>query len=107
MSYDESCSVRGVFVSALRVEGAGPDTLYQGKQIKVVVGFTTGGFYDRWARLLSRYMPKHIPGSPESGENLEKLVSKTMNQPADVIARVKKLLGNQLIKPFSMVIFAL
>lgn len=37
---------------------------YQGKQIKVVVGFTTGGFYDRWARLLSRHMPKHIPGSP-------------------------------------------
>ena len=38
---------------------------YQGKQIKVVVGFTTGGFYDRWARLLSRYMPKYIPGNPE------------------------------------------
>jgi tripartite-type tricarboxylate transporter receptor subunit TctC len=38
---------------------------YQGKQIKVVVGFTTGGFYDRWARVLSRYMPKHIPGHPE------------------------------------------
>jgi tripartite-type tricarboxylate transporter receptor subunit TctC len=38
---------------------------YQGKSIKVVVGFTTGGFYDRWARLLSRHMPKHIPGGPE------------------------------------------
>jgi tripartite-type tricarboxylate transporter receptor subunit TctC len=38
---------------------------YQSKQIKVVVGFTAGGFYDRWARLLSRHMPKHIPGSPE------------------------------------------
>jgi hypothetical protein len=31
---------------------------------------------------------------PESGENLEKLAVKTMKQPADVIARVKKLLGN-------------
>jgi tripartite-type tricarboxylate transporter receptor subunit TctC len=38
---------------------------YQGKQIRVVVGFTTGGFYDRWARLLARYMPKHIPGAPD------------------------------------------
>jgi tripartite-type tricarboxylate transporter receptor subunit TctC len=38
---------------------------YQGKSIKVVVGFTTGGFYDRWARLLSRHMPKHLPGNPE------------------------------------------
>lgn len=38
---------------------------YQGKSIKAVVGFTTGGFYDRWARLLSRHMPKHLPGNPE------------------------------------------
>ena len=30
----------------------------------MVVGFTTGGFYDRWARLLARYMPKYIPGNP-------------------------------------------
>ena len=37
---------------------------YQGKQVKVVVGFTTGGFYDRWARLMSRYMPKYLPGHP-------------------------------------------
>lgn len=37
---------------------------YQGKQIKVIVGFTTGGFYDRWARLLARYMPKYIAGNP-------------------------------------------
>ena len=37
---------------------------YQEKQIRVVVGFTTGGFYDRGARLLARYMPKYIPGTP-------------------------------------------
>jgi len=37
---------------------------YQEKQIRVVVGFTTGGFYDRWARLLARYMPKYVPGNP-------------------------------------------
>jgi tripartite-type tricarboxylate transporter receptor subunit TctC len=37
---------------------------YEGKQIRVIVGFTTGGFYDRWARLLARYMPKYIPGNP-------------------------------------------
>ena len=38
---------------------------YQGKTVKIVVGFTPGGFYDRWARLLSRYLPKYIPGNPE------------------------------------------
>jgi tripartite-type tricarboxylate transporter receptor subunit TctC len=38
---------------------------YQGQSIKVVVGFTSGGFYDRWSRLLARYVPKYIPGNPE------------------------------------------
>jgi len=37
---------------------------YQGKTVRIVVGFTSGGFYDRWARLLSRYLPKYIPGNP-------------------------------------------
>lgn len=38
---------------------------YQGKTIRIIVGFSPGGFYDRWARLLARYMPKYIPGNPE------------------------------------------
>jgi len=43
---------------------AAQSPFYEGKQIRVIVGFTTGGFYDRWARLLARYMPKYIPGNP-------------------------------------------
>ena len=38
---------------------------YEGKSIRVVVGFTSGGFYDRWSRLLARYVPKYLPGNPE------------------------------------------
>lgn len=41
------------------------ETFYKGKTIKVVVGFTSGGFYDRWSRLLARFVPKHLPGNPE------------------------------------------
>ena len=41
------------------------DAFYQGKSIKIIVGFTSGGFYDRWSRLLARYVPKYIPGNPE------------------------------------------
>ena len=37
---------------------------YKDNTVRVIVGFTPGGFYDRWARLLSRYMPRHIPGNP-------------------------------------------
>jgi tripartite-type tricarboxylate transporter receptor subunit TctC len=41
------------------------EPFYQGKTIRVVVGFTSGGFYDRWSRLLARFVPKHLPGNPE------------------------------------------
>lgn len=41
------------------------EPFYKGKSIRVVVGFTPGGFYDRWARLIARHLPKYIPGNPE------------------------------------------
>lgn len=41
------------------------EAFYQGKNIRLVIGSTPGGFYDRWGRMFARYMPKYIPGSPE------------------------------------------
>lgn len=38
---------------------------YQGKTIRVVAGTSSGGGYDRWARMIARQMPKYIPGVPE------------------------------------------
>lgn len=43
---------------------AQPEPFYKGKTIRVVVGFTPGGLYDLWGRLLARHMPKYIPGNP-------------------------------------------
>jgi tripartite-type tricarboxylate transporter receptor subunit TctC len=37
---------------------------YQGKTIRLVVGYAPGGGYDFYARLVARYMGKHIPGNP-------------------------------------------
>lgn len=37
---------------------------FEGKTITIVVGYKPGGGYDRTARLLARYLPKHIPGNP-------------------------------------------
>lgn len=37
---------------------------YQGKTIRIIVGFSPGGGYDALARMLSRHMPKYIPGHP-------------------------------------------
>ena len=37
---------------------------YKGRQITVLVGSSAGGGYDIYARLVSRHLPKHIPGNP-------------------------------------------
>lgn len=37
---------------------------YQGKTITIVVGSSTGGGYDLWARVVARHLGKHLPGSP-------------------------------------------
>ena len=41
------------------------EPFYKGKSIRLVVGSTPGGFYDRWARMFARYMPKYIAGNTE------------------------------------------
>ncbi len=38
---------------------------YQGKTIRIIVGFTAGSIYDQYARIFAQHMPKHIPGNPE------------------------------------------
>ncbi len=37
---------------------------YAGKSISVMIGYAAGGTYDATGRLLSRHMPRHIPGHP-------------------------------------------
>jgi tripartite-type tricarboxylate transporter receptor subunit TctC len=37
---------------------------YQGKTIRMIVGFTAGGGYDAYTRTIGRHMDKHIPGNP-------------------------------------------
>ena len=37
---------------------------YKGKQIRLIIGYGTGGGYDSYARLLTKHMGKHIPGNP-------------------------------------------
>jgi tripartite-type tricarboxylate transporter receptor subunit TctC len=37
---------------------------YRGKSITMLIGYTSGGGYDIYARVLSKHMGKHIPGNP-------------------------------------------
>jgi tripartite-type tricarboxylate transporter receptor subunit TctC len=38
---------------------------FQGKAMKIIVGYQAGDTHDLWARAYSRNMGKHIPGNPE------------------------------------------
>jgi tripartite-type tricarboxylate transporter receptor subunit TctC len=38
---------------------------YQGKTIRVIVGYQPGDSHDQWARTYGRFLGKHIPGNPE------------------------------------------
>ena len=37
---------------------------FEGKTIRIIVGYSAGGGYDLYARVLSRHMGRHIPGNP-------------------------------------------
>lgn len=41
------------------------EPFYKGKTIRIVVGLSAGGGYDRAARIISRHLGKYIPGNPE------------------------------------------
>lgn len=62
-----------IFINALIViaalaplspAGAAGDEFYRGKVIRVIVGFSAGGGFDTYARTVTRYMGKYIPGNP-------------------------------------------
>ena len=40
------------------------EDFYKGKSIRLYIGYSAGGGYDLYARLLSRHLGRHIPGTP-------------------------------------------
>ena len=58
------CRFAAALIAGLAI-GAPPacaEDFYRGKTISIVV--SGAGTFDTWARLISRYMPRHIPGEP-------------------------------------------
>jgi tripartite-type tricarboxylate transporter receptor subunit TctC len=62
---------RSIVVTAFTASGASHvsaqsiEDFYKGKTVSLVVSSATGGGYDTLARLVSRHLPKHIPGNPQ------------------------------------------
>jgi tripartite-type tricarboxylate transporter receptor subunit TctC len=53
----------GLWAQAARAQDD-PAAFYQGKKVTIVIGSSAGGGYDVYARMISRYFSKHVPGNP-------------------------------------------
>src|SRR5687768_14541148 len=40
------------------------EDFYRGKKIDLIIGYSPGGTYDLYARLVARHLGRHIPGQP-------------------------------------------
>ena len=63
-------SVKGmaIILAMILLLGAEPvlaqTNFYAGKTVRFIVGFSAGGGYDTYTRLISRHMGRHVPGNP-------------------------------------------
>jgi tripartite-type tricarboxylate transporter receptor subunit TctC len=62
--------IRGVAIAAIALalppaaNAQGVADFYKGKTVELLIGYSGGGGYDVYARLLARHMGRHIPGNP-------------------------------------------
>jgi tripartite-type tricarboxylate transporter receptor subunit TctC len=56
------CAVALALPSLARAQS--PAEFYKGKTIELDIGYSVGGAYDLYARVLARHLGKHIPGNP-------------------------------------------
>src|SRR5258708_6878533 len=43
---------------------AGVEDFYKGRSVNLIIGYSVGGGYDLYARVLARHLGRHIPGNP-------------------------------------------
>jgi tripartite-type tricarboxylate transporter receptor subunit TctC len=58
------CATLFLMALATGASAAPVDEFYKGKSVTLVVGGSAGGGYDTLARVIGRYIGKHIPGDP-------------------------------------------
>lgn len=58
-----SC-MAGAGVAACFAGAARADDFYSGRTLNMTIGYSVGGGYDLYARLLAKYLGSHIPGNP-------------------------------------------
>jgi tripartite-type tricarboxylate transporter receptor subunit TctC len=56
--------IAAVLMATQPARAAGAEDFYKGKTLSLVIGYSVGGGYDAYGRLLARYLGKYIPGNP-------------------------------------------
>src|SRR5919107_256012 len=56
--------VLGAGAGAAAIFGSGPVSAQAAKRIDLLIGYTPGGSYDLYARLVARHLGRHLPGEP-------------------------------------------
>lgn len=59
-----SAVVATTLATPMAVRADAVSDFYEGRQVRLLIGYTAGGGYDTYARLLARHLGKHIPGNP-------------------------------------------
>jgi tripartite-type tricarboxylate transporter receptor subunit TctC len=57
-------TVIGIVLLVAAPARSASDDFYNGKTIRIIVGFAAGGGFDTYSRVIGRHMGKHIPGNP-------------------------------------------
>src|ERR1700722_11904666 len=57
------CAI-GLAAAPRSARAQGVADFYRGRNVILVIGFSVGGGYDLYARLLARHLGRHIPGQP-------------------------------------------
>src|SRR5215211_6690891 len=61
------CGIADALAAAVTTQparSAGVEDFYMGKTVSLLIGYSVGGGYDAYGRLLARHLGKYIPGSP-------------------------------------------
>src|SRR5438046_6910825 len=53
-----------VMLPAAAAFAQSPAEFYRGKTVELYIGYSVGGGYDIYARLLARHIGRHLPGNP-------------------------------------------
>ena len=54
----------GAAAVAAPVMAQSPEPFYKGRKMDMIIGYSSGGTYDLYARLMARHLPAYIPGNP-------------------------------------------